>query len=468
MPLVSHLTELRTRLLRCVAAIFIIFAGLFAFTQQIYTFVSTPLRDYLPAGATMIATDVSSPFLTPLKLTMMVSLFLAIPVILHQIWGFIAPGLYKHEKRIAVPLLVSSILLFYTGMAFAYFLVFPLIFKFFAAATPAGVEMMTDITSYLDFVMTLFFAFGVAFEIPVAVVLLVWIGVVDVKYLKKIRPYVIIGCFVVGMILTPPDIFSQTLLAVPMWMLFEIGILFGSLVSKPVNLLLLEEADFIAADRVVLRDRRLVHMQEVHRAAVGDSLRVGRIGGLMGNAQLLRLEAREAELEVTFDQPPPAKLPLTLLLALPRPKMLRRVLQTVASMGVPRVVLVNSYRVEKSFWQTPFLEPEAIREQLILGLEQARDTVLPEIVIEKRFKPFVEDRLPAMAQGTLGLIGHPGDYPPCPRGLDEPVTLAIGPEGGWIPYEVDLLAKAGLQPVQLGARILRVETAVTALLARLF
>jgi hypothetical protein len=150
MPLVSHLTELRTRLLRCVAAIFIIFAGLFAFTQQIYTFVSTPLRAYLPAGATMIATDVSSPFLTPLKLTMMVSLFLAIPVILHQIWGFIAPGLYKHEKRIAVPLLVSSIFLFYAGMAFAYFLVFPLIFKFFAAATPAGVEMMTDITSYLD------------------------------------------------------------------------------------------------------------------------------------------------------------------------------------------------------------------------------------------------------------------------------------------------------------------------------
>ncbi|WP_434607777.1 twin-arginine translocase subunit TatC [Pseudomonas sp. R1-7] len=232
MPLVSHLTELRTRLLRCVAAIFIIFAGLFSFTQQIYTFVSTPLREYLPVGATMIATDVSSPFLTPLKLTMMVSLFLAIPVILHQIWGFIAPGLYKHEKRIAVPLLVSSIMLFYTGMAFAYFLVFPLIFKFFAAATPAGVEMMTDITSYLDFVMTLFFAFGVAFEIPVAVVLLVWIGVVDVAYLKKIRPYVIIGCFVVGMILTPPDIFSQTLLAVPMWLLFEIGILFGALVRK--------------------------------------------------------------------------------------------------------------------------------------------------------------------------------------------------------------------------------------------
>ena len=232
MPLVSHLTELRTRLLRCIAAIFIIFAGLFAFTQQIYTLVSTPLREYLPVGATMIATDVASPFLTPLKLTMMVSLFIAIPVILHQIWGFIAPGLYKHEKRIAVPLLVSSIFLFYAGMAFAYFLVFPLVFKFFAAATPEGVAMMTDISSYLDFVMTLFFAFGVAFEIPVAVVLLVWIGIVDVQYLRKIRPYVIIGCFVVGMILTPPDIFSQTLLAIPMWMLFEIGILFGSLVSK--------------------------------------------------------------------------------------------------------------------------------------------------------------------------------------------------------------------------------------------
>ena len=235
-----------------------------------------------------------------------------------------------------------------------------------------------------------------------------------------------------------------------------------------MNLLLLEEADFIATDLVVLRDRRLTHMQEVHRVAVGDSLRVGRIGGLMGSARVLRLEPTEAELQITLDQPPPAKLPLTMVLALPRPKMLRRVLQTVAAMGVPRLVLVNSYRVEKSFWQTPFLEPEAIREQLILGLEQARDSVLPEVVIEKRFKPFVEDRLPALSAGTLGLVGHPGQYPPCPRGLDEPVTLAIGPEGGWIPYEIDLLAKAGLQPVQLGERILRVETAVTALLSRLF
>jgi RsmE family RNA methyltransferase len=235
-----------------------------------------------------------------------------------------------------------------------------------------------------------------------------------------------------------------------------------------VNLLLLEDADFIAADRVVLRDRRLKHMQEVHRSEVGDSLRVGRVGGLLGSAQLLRLEAREAELSVSFEHAPPAKLPLTLILALPRPKMLRRVFQTVATMGVPRVILVNSCRVEKSFWQTPFLEPAAIREQLILGLEQARDSVLPEIVIEKRFKPFVEDRLPAIVNGTLGLVGHPGDFPACPRAVEQPVTLAIGPEGGWIPYEVDLLQASGLNPVQLGARILRVETAVTALLARLF
>jgi len=235
-----------------------------------------------------------------------------------------------------------------------------------------------------------------------------------------------------------------------------------------VNLLLLEEADFISADRVILRDRRLTHMQEVHRSEVGDILRVGRVGGLLGSAQLLRLEPREAELSVSFDRESPAKLPLTLVLALPRPKMLRRVFQTVATMGVPKVILVNSYRVEKSFWQTPFLEPAAIREQLILGLEQARDSVLPEIIIEKRFKPFVEDRLPAIIDGTLGLVGHPGDFPACPRAVDEPVTLAIGPEGGWIPYEIDLLRASGLNPVQLGERILRVETAVTALLARLF
>lgn len=232
MPLVAHLTELRTRLLRCVVAIFIVFACLFYFAQDIYTFVSAPLRAYLPEGATMIAIGVASPFLTPFKLTAWCALFLAVPIILHQVWGFIAPGLYKHEKRIALPLLVSSIFLFYGGMAFAYFLVFPLIFHFFASVTPDGVAMMTDINEYLDFVLTLFFAFGVAFEIPVATFLVLWVGIVDLETLKKSRPYVIVGCFVVGMILTPPDIFSQTLLAVPMWMLFEVGLLFGGLVRK--------------------------------------------------------------------------------------------------------------------------------------------------------------------------------------------------------------------------------------------
>lgn len=235
-----------------------------------------------------------------------------------------------------------------------------------------------------------------------------------------------------------------------------------------MNLLLLEDGDFVAPDRVRLQGRRLQHLREVHRAECGDSLRVGRLGGLMGLGELLSLDAEQAELQISLDTPPPAKLPLTLLLAVPRPKMLKRVLQTVSAMGVARLVLLNSYRVEKSFWQTPFLEPAAIREQLILGLEQARDTVLPEVTLEKRFKPFVEDRLPALADGTLGLTGHPGEYPACPRAVEGPVTLAIGPEGGWIPYEVELLRLAGLQPVQLGERILRVETAVPALLARLF
>jgi sec-independent protein translocase protein TatC len=232
MPLVAHLTELRTRLLRCVGAVFLIFATLFYFAREIYTLVSEPLRRFLPEGATMIAIDPASAFLAPLKLTMVIALFVSMPVILHQVWGFIAPGLYKHEKRIAVPLLTSSVLLFYAGMAFAYFLVLPLMYHFLIGAAPEGVTPMTDINSYLDSVLTLFFAFGVAFEIPVAVVLLIWIGIVDVAYLQKIRPYVIIGCFVVGMVLTPPDPLSQTLLAVPMWLLFEVGLFFGRLIRK--------------------------------------------------------------------------------------------------------------------------------------------------------------------------------------------------------------------------------------------
>lgn len=235
-----------------------------------------------------------------------------------------------------------------------------------------------------------------------------------------------------------------------------------------MNLLLLEAGDFVGVDRVVLHDRRLRHMQEVHKVAVGDELRVGIIDGAMGHGRVVALDSQAAELELELDTPPPPKLPVSLVLALPRPKMLRRILQTVATLGVSRLVLINSYRVEKSFWQTPFLDASVVREQLVLGLEQARDTVLPTVEIHKRFKPYVEDHLPSLAAGTQAIVAHPGPWPDCPRHVKGPVTLAIGPEGGWIPYEVDLLRAQGFAPVQVGDRILRVETAVTALLARLF
>lgn len=234
MPLVAHLTELRSRLLRIVCIWLVIFAGLFYFANDIYSFVSEPLRALMPEGTSMIATDVASPFLTPFKLTLISALFLAMPFVLHQVWSFIAPGLYKHEKRLAIPLLASSIVLFYSGMAFAYFVVFPLVFGFFTSAAPEGVAVMTDINSYLDFVLTLFMAFGLSFEIPVATVLLVLAGVVDVQTLTKSRPYVVVGCFAIGMVLTPPDVISQTLLAVPMWLLYEVGILFSRFV-RPIN-----------------------------------------------------------------------------------------------------------------------------------------------------------------------------------------------------------------------------------------
>jgi RsmE family RNA methyltransferase len=235
-----------------------------------------------------------------------------------------------------------------------------------------------------------------------------------------------------------------------------------------MNLVLVQQNDFLSGDRILLRDHRLRQIREVLQAQDGDIVRVGRLGGLMGEGRILRLDEESAELQVNFDQPPPAKLPLTLLLAMPRPKMFRRILQHCATLGVADIVLLNSYRVEKSFWQTPFLQAEHIQQNLILGLEQARDTVLPSVRIEKRFKPFVEDQLPAIVEGSLGLVAHPGNYPVCPHQLTQRVTLAIGPEGGWIPYEVDKLVEAGLQPVQLGERILRVETAVTALISRLF
>ena len=223
--LISHLLELRNRLLRAMVAVLIIFLGLFYFSRELYTLVADPLIQALPEGASMIATDVAAPFLVPFKLTLYVSILLAMPFILHQAWAFIAPGLYKHEKRMALPLLVTSVLLFYLGAAFAYFVVFPLIFGFFTAIAPEGVTVATDISRYLDFVMKLFIAFGFAFELPIAIILLVWSGITSVEALQKKRPYIVVGCFVAGMLLTPPDVLSQTLLAVPMWLLFELGLI---------------------------------------------------------------------------------------------------------------------------------------------------------------------------------------------------------------------------------------------------
>jgi len=231
-PLVAHLTELRDRLLKALLAILIAFIGLFPFANNIYTFISEPLRALLPEGSSMIATEVASPFLTPFKLTLVLAIFVAIPVILYQIWAFVAPGMYRNEKRIAFPLLASSVVLFYTGAAFAYFVVFPLIFAFFTSVGPTDVAVMTDINRYLDFVLKLFFAFGIAFEVPIAAVILIWSGVTSADALAKKRPYIIVGCFVFGMLLTPPDVISQSLLAIPMWLLFEVGVFFGRAVDR--------------------------------------------------------------------------------------------------------------------------------------------------------------------------------------------------------------------------------------------
>lgn len=226
-PLISHLIELRKRLLNCIIAVIAIFLCLAYFSNDIYQLVSAPLISQLPAGASMIATDVASPFFTPIKLTMIVSVFLAVPLILYQVWAFVAPALYQHERKLVMPLLFSSSFLFYTGMAFAYFIVFPLAFGFFAKTAPQGVLIATDINNYLDFVMALFMAFGVSFEVPIAIVLLCWTGVTSPEDLKKKRPYVLVGAFVVGMVLTPPDVLSQTLLAIPMYCLFEVGVFFS-------------------------------------------------------------------------------------------------------------------------------------------------------------------------------------------------------------------------------------------------
>ena len=231
-PLIEHLIELRSRLMRAVIVILVVFLGLYSFANDIYTFVAEPLMALLPEGSQMIATEVASPFLAPFKLTLVVAVFIAIPFVLHQAWAFIAPGLYDNEKALAIPILVSSIALFYGGAAFAYYVVFPLLFEFFTHTGPENVAVMTDINQYLNFVLKLFFAFGVAFEIPIATFLLILSGATSVESLSKKRPYILLGCFVVGMLLTPPDVISQSLLAVPMYLLYEVGLLFGRLVRK--------------------------------------------------------------------------------------------------------------------------------------------------------------------------------------------------------------------------------------------
>jgi sec-independent protein translocase protein TatC len=229
----SHLIELRDRLLRVVFAIGLSFLALVPFAKEIYHFVAEPMLRQLPAGSSMIATEVTSPFLTPFKLTLMAAIFLVMPFILYQIWAFVAPGLYKHERRLVYPLLASSIVLFYSGMAFAYYVVFPVAFPFLTGMTPEGVQVSPDIRQYLDFVLGMFFAFGVAFEVPVATVLVVWSGLVSVEKLRASRRYVIVGAFFVAAVLTPPDVTSQIMLAIPMCLLFELGLLVARFYVKP-------------------------------------------------------------------------------------------------------------------------------------------------------------------------------------------------------------------------------------------
>ena len=236
-PMVEHLIELRSRLLRALLIVLLVFLALFGFANQLYEFVAAPLLSLLPAqGGNMIATEVASPFMAPFKLSLFAAVVLSIPFIFYQLWRFVCPALYQREKKILLPLFFSSVLLFYAGMAFAYFVVFPLIFGFFTSSGPDSVTVMTDISSYLNLVIKLFFAFGLAFEIPVATVILISAGVLTPETLSEKRPFVIVGCFVAGMLLTPPDIISQALLAVPMWLLYEIGLLCGRmLVAEKVN-----------------------------------------------------------------------------------------------------------------------------------------------------------------------------------------------------------------------------------------
>jgi len=228
----EHLQELRSRLLKSLLVMMACFLGLVYFSNDIYLIISEPLLNFLPSGSSMIATEVASPFLAPLKLTFFASLLLSMPFLLNQIWGFMAPGMYVNEKKLSFLVLLSSLFLFYLGILFTYFLVLPLVFNFFTGSAPEGILIMTDISRYLDFVLSMMFAFSFAFEIPVFIFLLIWSGTTDSDTLRSKRPYVVIGCFAVGMLLTPPDVISQTLLAIPAWLLFELGIVIADLVVK--------------------------------------------------------------------------------------------------------------------------------------------------------------------------------------------------------------------------------------------
>lgn len=230
---ISHLMELRDRVLRCLIAIVVVFFCLFPWAKDLYTLLAKPLLKVLPQGGQMIATDVVGVFLVPVKVAGMVAIIITMPYLLYQLWAFVAPGLYAHEKKLVMPLVVTSSLLFLAGMSFAYFLVFPVVFNFMASIAPEGVAWMTDIDKYLSFVLTMFIAFGITFEVPIAVVLLVKMGVISVEKLKEIRPYVVVGAFVVGAVFTPPDVVSQLMLAFPLWLLYEVGILASGLLFKP-------------------------------------------------------------------------------------------------------------------------------------------------------------------------------------------------------------------------------------------
>jgi sec-independent protein translocase protein TatC len=263
--LMDHLIELRDRLLHMVLAILIVFVALFAFSEDIFTIAATPLLNLMPEGTSMIATGVTSPFLVPFKLVLLLSVLLTIPYLLHQMWAFIAPGLYNHEKRMATPLLISSVILFYCGIAFAYFVIFPILFGFFIGIAPEGVAVMTDIGQYLDFIIAIFLAFGIAFEVPVATFLLIAAGVTTADKLAGKRPYIIIGAFFIGMLLTPPDVISQSLLAIPIWLLFELGLLASRffLKNKKEENVIMQTDEFTLAEEA-LPDHSVDYPEDDH------------------------------------------------------------------------------------------------------------------------------------------------------------------------------------------------------------